>query len=66
MTQTLKPDRPIWPSVPDTLAPPDTEAGGDAAAQRVPKREVAPIERPEPDAAPPAPGAFEGFGSFSR
>ena len=25
MSQTVKPDRPIWPPVPETIVPPDTK-----------------------------------------
>jgi hypothetical protein len=62
MTQTLKPDRPIWPSVPDDRPPPRTTRPEPSA----PQIEPALIERPKADETANQRVGFEGFGSFSR
>ncbi|MCK2053148.1 MULTISPECIES: hypothetical protein [unclassified Methylobacterium] len=61
MTQTVKPDRPIWPPVPDTRTGPEPKP----AQADTPPPNSAGIERPAPDSALIKPTAFEGFGSFS-
>jgi hypothetical protein len=61
MNQTLKPDRPIWPSVPDDVPPPRT-SWPEASA---PEIDPALLERPKADEAASQRIGFEGFGSFS-
>ena len=61
MTKTLKPDRPIWPSVPDDRPPPR------APQPEIPAPEIDPaiLDRPKADEAASQRVGFEGFGSFS-
>lgn len=61
MSQTLKPDRPIWPPIPETTVPPDTTP----AEAEPTERDAASADRPAPESAAGKLSAFEGFGSFS-
>jgi hypothetical protein len=61
MTKTLKPDRPIWPSVPDDRPPPRATRPETPA----PTIDPAILERPKADEAARQRVGFEGFGSFS-
>ncbi|KQP29982.1 hypothetical protein ASF49_15040 [Methylobacterium sp. Leaf104] len=61
MNQTVKPDRPIWPSVPDDVPSPQTTR----PEAPVPEIDPAILERPKLDEAASQRVGFEGFGSFS-
>lgn len=64
MSQILKPDRPIWPPVPETITPPGPEASEPVAAD-APTSDAGPKpeERPAPVSGRIV--GFEGFGSFA-
>lgn len=62
MTQTVKPDRPIWPSVPETTSPPTPAAPRPKPVDAA----IPPVTRPLSEGDQRAPlSTFEGFGSFS-
>lgn len=64
MSQTLKPDRPIWPPVPETPSRPDAgETGSATSDPAAPDTRTEPAERPA--AGSNRSSGFEGFGSFA-
>lgn len=61
MSQTVKPDRPIWPPVPETIVPPDTKRTESKDATEDSRR----AEHPVAENAAGKALSFEGFGSFA-
>ena len=67
MSQTVKPDRPIWPPVPEPIVPPGPTAPAQtkrAAGPEDAARDPRPVELPAVEATV-KPLGFEGFGSFA-